>query len=62
MRCRRLWLLATLTALVPLLATTAAWAAVPDVGASATTAARTVTVVKGDWAQGRHDPAHQFQP
>jgi outer membrane protein assembly factor BamB len=64
MRCRRLWALATLTALVlTLLATTAAWAALPGVGASASNAARTVTVVKGDWPQGRHDPAHtSFNP
>jgi outer membrane protein assembly factor BamB len=59
MRCRRLWILATLTALVlPLLTTTVARAATPNVGASATAAARTVTAVKGDWPQDRHDPAH----
>jgi outer membrane protein assembly factor BamB len=64
MRCGRLWVLAILTALVlPLLATTAARAAVPGVGVSATTAARTVNVVKGDWPQDRHDPAHtSFNP
>lgn len=64
MRRRRLWVLATLTALVlPLVTTTAARAALPAVSASATTAARTVTAVKGDWPQGRHDPAHtSFNP
>src|SRR5262245_24909453 len=64
MRCRRLWVLATLTALVlPLLTTTVARASLPDVGASATTAARTVRAVKGDWPQSGHDPAHtSFNP
>ncbi len=60
----RALVVATLTVLVlPLVTTTAARAALPDVGASATTAARTVTAVKGDWPQGRHDPARtSFNP